>query len=72
MNEIFVVLDQGSNHASRAKEAVNLLNASQRYFFLRMQEEPIAIHPAGAAIHGDRAAEQIAREPRARGSGHAK
>ena len=22
MNEIFVVLDQGSNHASRAKEAV--------------------------------------------------
>jgi len=60
MREIFVILDQGSNHTSRAKEAVNHLNASQRYFFLRLQEEPIAIHPAGAAIQGDTAAEQIA------------
>lgn len=59
MNEILVVPDQGSEYSSRAKEAVNLANASQHYFFLRLQEQPMAIEPAGASIIGVMAAEQI-------------
>lgn len=62
MNEIIVVMDRESGHRSRAREAVNMVNASQRYFFLRLQEEPEAIEPIGEPLVGDTVAEQIARE----------
>ena len=62
MREILVVLDHGSDHTSRVKEAVNVINASQRSFFLRLQEDPVLIEPAGDRIVGDNAAAQIGRE----------
>ncbi len=62
MNEIVVVLDNGSDHKNRVRDAVNQVNASQRYFFLRFQEEPVTIQPEGAPLVGDTTAEQIAME----------
>lgn len=62
MNEILVVLDQGSDHGSRVKEAVNVVNASQKYFLLRLQEAPIVIEPADGPIVCRAAAAQIGRD----------
>ena len=59
MKEIIVVLDQESQHAQRIKEAVNLVNASQRYFFLWLQEDIEIDKPSSKTINGDAMADQI-------------
>ena len=62
MKEILIVLDKGTDHETRTREAVNMVNASQRYFFLRMSEQPIELQPASRTVNGDFAAEQLATE----------
>ena len=60
MKEILVVLDEASTHTSRVREAVNLVNGSQRRFVLRLQSDPISVSSAGGPLIGDLAADRIA------------
>jgi len=62
MREILVVLDAGSEHEPRVQEAVNLVNGSQRFFFLGRVRDPIQLGEAGGALCGDSAAAQLAAE----------
>ena len=62
MNEIIVVLDKESQNATRIREAVNLVNASQRYFFLRLHEDTEIDKPSSKTINGDVMADQIGRK----------
>jgi len=62
MKEILVVLDKSPDHERRVREAVNLVNASQRYFFLRLSQQLVELKPASTALNGDAVTEQIAAE----------
>jgi hypothetical protein len=62
MREILVVLDAGSEHETRVQEAVNLVNGSQRFFFMKRGRDPIQLGEEGGALCGDSAAAQLAAE----------
>jgi hypothetical protein len=62
MREILVVLETGSEHETRVQEAVNLVNGSQRFFFLKWDRDQIRLGEGGGALCGDSAAAQLAAE----------
>jgi len=62
MRKILVVLDAGGQHETRVQEAVNLVNGSQRYFFLKLRHDPIQLAEEEGLLRGDSAAERVAGE----------
>ncbi|MFH1114207.1 MAG: hypothetical protein V1792_09825 [Pseudomonadota bacterium] len=61
MREIWVGVDAECKHANRVRDAVNLINGCQSYFFLRFLDDQVRLQQTSGVITGDSVAQQIAQ-----------
>lgn len=59
MKPITVITDQSNEHLRRIKEAVSVVNASQNYFYLEFQDQPITLSGSRHSVNAEQAHEEI-------------